>query len=207
MIKRGIQALAALMMFTASPAYSQVVLTENFNSGFGLFTPTGSVAVANGNAYIPCCGTSGTTANMTNNFVAFGGGDQPSGSIMSTQFNTVLGQLYSLSFDYGALGPAIGETLTFTIASSAGSVSVPLFAATDNNLNTTFDNFIYNFTGSGFSTSLSFFSGGVASADSILDNVVISAVPELEVWAMMLFGFGAVGLQMRRRRTLQAVTA
>ena len=54
MIKRGIQALAALMMFTASPAYSQVVLTENFDSGFGLFTPTGSVAVANGNAYIPC---------------------------------------------------------------------------------------------------------------------------------------------------------
>ena len=205
MIKRGIQALAALMMFTASPAYSQVVLTENFDSGFGLFTPTGSVAVANGNAYIPCCGTSGTATNMTNNFVAFGGGYQPSGSIMSTQFNTVLGQLYSMSLDYGALGPAIGETLT--IASSAGSVSVPLFAATDNNLNTTLDNFIYNFFGSGFSTSLSFFSGGVASADSILDNVVISAVPELEVWAMMLFGFGAVGLQMRRRRKLQAVTA
>lgn len=211
MLNKGILAAAALLMVTASPANSQVVLSENFdtavNGGFGVFTPSGAVAVADGNAYIPCCGTTGTSTNMENNFVAFGGGDRPSGSIMSADFGTVLGQLYSLSFDYGALGPAAGETLTFTIASGSESVSVSRFAATDNNLNTTFENFVYYFTGSGSLTSLSFVSGGVASADAILDNVVISAVPEPEVWAMLLFGFGAIGMQMRRRRSLQTVTA
>ncbi len=211
MINKSILAVAAMLAVTASPAYSQVVLTENFdtavNGGFGVFTPSGQVSVTDGNAYIPCCGTTGTATNMDNNFVAFGGGDQPSGSIMSADFSTVLGQLYRLSFDFGALGPASGELLTFTIASGSGSVSVPLFAATDNNMNSTFESFVYNFTGSGSLTSLSFSSGGVASADAILDNVLISAVPEPEVWAMLLFGFGAIGMQMRRRRVLQAVTA
>jgi hypothetical protein len=58
MIKRGIQTLAALMMVTASPAYSQVVLSENFSSGtFGIFTPSssGNVSINTGNGYFPCC--------------------------------------------------------------------------------------------------------------------------------------------------------
>ncbi len=37
-------------------------------------------------------------------------------------------------------------------------------------------------------------------------NIALTAVPELSTWAMMIIGFGAVGMQIRRRnRTLNAV--
>ena len=190
------------MMFTASPAYSQVVLTENFDSGFGIFTPTGSVAIATGTAYQGCCGTFGSAAAMNNNFVAFGGGDQPSGTLsLTTAFNATIDQAYELAFDLGTLG---GGSESFT--SSVNGIPTILTAVANTNLDATFSTYTYNFVGAG-ATTLTFMSGGVNSVDAILDNVVISAVPELEVWAMMLFGFGAIGLQMRRRRTLQAVTA
>jgi len=52
-----------------------------------------------------------------------------------------------------------------------------------------------------FSTGLN---GG--DADIGLDNVSISAVPEPATWAMMLVGFGGMGVAMRSRRK-QAVAA
>lgn len=45
------------------------------------------------------------------------------------------------------------------------------------------------------------------SADNIgplIDNVLISQVPEPATWAMLIAGFGLVGTAMRRRRTLSA---
>ena len=139
---------------------------------------------------------------MNNNFVAFGGGDQPSGTLSLTKaFNATIDQAYELAFDLGTLG---GGSESFT--SSVNGIPTILTAVANINLDATFSTYTYNFVGAG-ATTLTFMSGGVNSVDAILDNVVISAVPELEVWAMMLFGFGAIGLQMRRRRTLQAVTA
>jgi hypothetical protein len=40
-------------------------------------------------------------------------------------------------------------------------------------------------------------------------NVTISAVPEAKSWALMILGFGAIGLTMRgrRRRTILAQVA
>jgi hypothetical protein len=45
---------------------------------------------------------------------------------------------------------------------------------------------------------------GTTSADNIgpiLDNVAVSQVPEPQSWAMLIAGFGLVGLAARRRRT------
>ena len=36
---------------------------------------------------------------------------------------------------------------------------------------------------------------------SLLDNVVVSDVPEPSTWAMLIAGFGLVGVAARRRRT------
>jgi hypothetical protein len=52
------------------------------------------------------------------------------------------------------------------------------------------------------------FTGNNDSADGYRIQSVVADVPELEVWAMMLLGFGLIGLQQRRRRRqLQVVTA
>ena len=53
-----------------------------------------------------------------------------------------------------------------------------------------------------------------ASGDMSANNVAViarftaisSAVPEPATWAMMLFGFGAIGFSMRRRRSLMHLT-
>ena len=88
-------------------------------------------------------------------------------------------------------------TNTFTVTPTA-----------NNNLDTTFSSTSFNFTGTGSPMTLTIFSSGVANVDAIVDNIsVIDAVPEPEVWAMLLLGFGAIGWQMRRRGVLRAVTA
>ena len=120
---------------------------------------------------------------------------------MTTAFNAAVGQAYQLAFDLGALGGG-SKSFTFTV----NGVPTTLTATANANMDTTFNRYTYNFIGAG-ATTLSFMSGGVANVDAIFDNFAISAVPEPEVWAMLLFGFGAIGMQMRRRRVLQAVTA
>jgi hypothetical protein len=40
-----------------------------------------------------------------------------------------------------------------------------------------------------------------------VDNIGIAGVPELSTWAMMLVGFGLVGIQVRRRQALTASSA
>jgi len=40
-----------------------------------------------------------------------------------------------------------------------------------------------------------------------VDNIAIDGVPELSTWAMMLIGFGLVGIQVRRRQALPVMSA
>jgi len=177
----------------SSSANAAVIISENFEGGPGVFTLNGNVGLANGAIYQPCCGTPPDTSNT---FVAFGGGNDPSGNIMSSSFATVLGQLYTVTFDYGALGAGT-EPLTFQV----GGLSFVFNPVADNSLVTTFQNGSFSFAGTGGLTSLTVFSGGVDNVDAIVDNITVAdAVPEPSTWAMMLFGFGAVGYTMRRTR-------
>lgn len=192
--------IASLASFVlVSGAQAATIVSEDFENGFGIFTPTGEVAVANGAVYQPCCGTSG---NLTNNFAAFGGGNEASGSIMSTSFGTILGRLYTVTFDYGALG-AGSESLTV----SAGGSQTVVNPVANNNLDQTFTTTSFSFVGTGSSATLSAFSGGVDNVDAILDNVSVTAVPEPATWAMMLGGFGMLGAAARRRSGMKSVTA
>jgi hypothetical protein len=49
--------------------------------------------------------------------------------------------------------------------------------------------YMFNFTGNNTNAS-----------GTLTGNVTISAVPEAGTWALMLLGFGAIGLTIRRRR-------
>jgi hypothetical protein len=59
---------------------------------------------------------------------------------------------------------------------------------------------------SGFGTPESVEAGFIGSPE-YLNVSVTSGVPELSTWAMMIIGFGGVGLQMRRRDRAVALSA
>ena len=200
MLKRYIMGAVAALAFSSSASSANAattIISEDFEATPYNFTFNGNVFLANGAIYGPCCGT---PADTSNTFVAFGGGNAPSGNILSTSFNTFLGSLYTVNFDFKAFGGG-SESLTFQVGSQTHTVN-PI---ADNTLN--FSSASFNFLGTGALTTLKVFSGGVNNVDAAVDNITISAVPEPELWAMMIFGFGLIGLQMRRRRKLITVTA
>ena len=193
-MKKLILGLTAIAAMAGSANAATTILSENFESGSGAFTLSGNAYLANGALYNPCCGTPNDTSNT---FVAFGGGNQPSG-LASASFSTVLNQIYSVMFDYGALGGGT-EPLVLTVAGQTFTFN-PI---ADNSLVTTFQNGQFDFIGNGGLTSLVITSGGVDNVDAIVDNIAVTtAVPEPSTWAMMLFGFGAIGFSMRRRRRI-----
>jgi hypothetical protein len=203
---------AAAALYGTTPAEAATTLIdEDFESGFGVFTPTGQVGINAGSDYIACCGVTGSAANLANHFASFGSGDQPSGTLTSPTFDFTSGNTYTLDFDFAELGSGTEQFFVEIWTGSTLSASVILTSAANNDLDTTFSHVIVPFTplfGGGLSY-LTIHSAGGSSVDSILDNFVFttsadipstSGVPEPATWAMMLLGMGAVGMAMRRRK-------
>ncbi len=57
-----------------------------------------------------------------------------------------------------------------------------------------------SFVASSTLTTLKFTSGATGSSGSVIDNVLVSAVPEPETYAMLLAGLGLMGVVARRRK-------
>jgi hypothetical protein len=75
--------------------------------------------------------------------------------------------------------------------------------------NAPFSPYSYTFNPS-TSGSLQIFIRGLGQTDNqgvVIDNVVLSAVPEPTTWALMLVGFGFAGMALRRRRQPRAALA
>lgn len=191
-------AAAAALVGIAAPASAATIVQNDFNSGAGGFTLSGNTYLANGALYAPCCGTDPTN---TNTFVAFGGGNQPSGTA-STSFLTVIGSVYTVMFNYATLGGG-SDPLTVT----AGGITQSPFSANATNNPIVFQTGTFQFTATTRTSTLSFTSAGTNNADAIIDNVsVTGAVPEPATWAMMLLGFSMVGFGLRSRRAGKVAT-
>ncbi|WP_233998180.1 PEPxxWA-CTERM sorting domain-containing protein [Erythrobacter sp. QSSC1-22B] len=181
---------AACFGMAATSANAAIIISEDFESGPGVFTLNGNALLNTSADYVQCCGTPNDTSNT---FVTFGRGNAASGSL-ATSFDTMLGQLYSVTFNFSALGQGT-EPLTF----NAGGQSFIFNPVANNNL--AFQSGGFSFLGTGGTTNFNVTSAGLNNVDAIVDNITVSnAVPEPATWAMMLLGFGFVGVAMRRRR-------
>lgn len=192
---------AALSIATAAPANAATVVSENFNSGFGVFTVSAGapIDIRRGTPdYTTCCSATGSAANLNNPFVVFGDANRVNSGTLSTSFATVAGQVYDLTFRFAVLGGGTDQ-LRYTVGTLSNLVS----GTANNNFDNNFRTISAQFVGTGASTTLSFAGVGAGTnVDVGIDDVLVqSAVPEPSTWAMMLVGFGAVGFSMRRRKS------
>jgi hypothetical protein len=152
------------------------------NGGFGLFTPFGT-------SFIDLTGTSDT--------VPFDG--------LTQTVSTVVGQSYTLTFDLGVqgVGGIFGGPISATASAGATSgtfsdsgASTPDSITTNG---TVWTPETLAFTATSATTAISFV-GETGDEFIGLDNVFLgSAVPEPATWAMLLVGFGGLGVVLRRR--------
>lgn len=212
--------LAAAVSFTA-PASAAVNLVSNgdFEAGFSSWHtfPGHDIAPIKGAAYVANAGGTGSAAAQANTMASFGAGQKANASLLfANAFNTVAGQVYTLSFDYAIFGAAgASETLTYSIYGDGidgtyGTNGTTTTQAAGKNLDTIFKTYTTSFMGSGHAANIAFTAIGqpTINVDGLLDNVsVVAAVPEASTWAMMFLGFGAIGATLRRRRATTAMVA
>jgi hypothetical protein len=153
----------------------------------------------------------GKTASGAGNFAAMDGA-YFSGPLVQTISGLKVGETYTLSFDYGFAQQTgfSGDTIQKLDVSIGGigdkwdSGSVDLADHGFSGWKT--GNLV--FTAYSASEVLSFFAEGNLPVPpfALLSNVSIpvSAVPETATWGMMILGFGAIGLTLRRRSAMLA---
>lgn len=189
-----------VLALSASVANADVLMNGDFETGAfsPSWTATGVVSVtgpAGGGFYFD----GGSVAQNGNYLVAFNGGNQdPSGAISQT-FDTSAGTEYLVRFDFGATGGGY-QQITANIFGADGTsllASKTVSGFNGPNLQT----FDISFVSDGSASTLQFVdfaSNNSFNQDGLLDNVVVSAVPEPA--GIALFGLGLLGFAASRRK-------
>lgn len=131
------------------------------------------------------------------------------GSISQT-FDTVAGQSYLVNFFLAGNpdgGPAAKLAITSADGSQQASNIFTVVPGVNTRANMGWLPYVYRFTAATDSTTLSFASATDTAFGPALDNVSVGAVPEPASWALMIVGFGGLGVSLRRRRRAVAATA
>lgn len=117
---------------------------------------------------------------------------------------------YNFGLIAGSTDPALGGFILTSLSGSTGEAEFDLVAGQFTTLSLTFQT---SDAGAEIGKSLIIALGGLGRG-AAYDNVRLSsssitapAVPEPSTWAMMLFGFGAAGVAMRRQRKATAQPA
>jgi choice-of-anchor C domain-containing protein len=134
---------------------------------------------------------------------------------VSQSFATTVGTTYTVNFDLSG-NPDAGTGNKISVISISGSLpTVQIYDVLASNSRDAMNwqNYSYTFTAFATSSTLTFASAEYNPYGPALDNVSIlesggsgSFVPEPASWAMMVAGFGLVGLSARRRG-VKTVTA
>lgn len=159
-----------------------------------------------------CCIVAGTSSGLyaqpygsTGNYFSSGPSTTEPATIF---FGAYAGSIANLSFIWGsvdsyntlsftdALGNLLGAGYTFTGTDIAALIPAP--ANGDQVSPNTNPVVLFTFADPTVVGGMQLTSNGTNAFE--IDNIAINPVPEPATWAMMLFGFGAVGYSMRRRR-------
>ncbi|MBS0479029.1 MAG: choice-of-anchor C family protein [Proteobacteria bacterium] len=198
--------IVALVCAVALPAAANAgpFINGSFETGPtpGAFTPlaAGSTAIAGWTVGGNSIDYIGTYWNAQNGSRSIDLSGNAPGSIFQT-FDTVLGQTYQVTFYLGANGDGPPPFKTVSVGATGNATGNYSVATTTFPPNVTaWSPFSYAFTATGTSTTLTFTSTGNTAYGAALDNVNVTAVPEPAAWALMIFGFGAIGGVLRRRQ-------
>jgi hypothetical protein len=153
----------------------------------------------------------GKTASGTGNFAALDGA-YFSGPLVQTISGLTKGETYTLSFDYAFAQQTGYDSATIQkLHVSIGGNGDKWDSGSVDLANHGFSGWKAGklvFTAYSASELLSFFAEGNLPVPpfALLSNVSIpvSAVPETATWGMMILGFGAIGLTLRRRSAMLA---
>ena len=213
----------AAMAFFASGAHAtELIVNGGFETGtFSGWTPTdqaggsGSFYVQSYGAGTPINGFATPTQSGGGNYFASTDQSGPGSHTISQTFNAIIGGAFTLSFngyanDQSGAGPVGTGTDYNTIPNQHFEVNlngnqVYYGILTSQWQNYTFGvgSFILNGANTISFTEVDnqlFLNAGL---DNISLNSPTGSVPEPSTWAMMLLGFGAIGVSMRRRRQTQ----
>jgi hypothetical protein len=178
-------------------ASAAVVFSDDFNSYDGQLNwtpPTNWTVPGPGTVDLIGETPSGTSFDFypgNGGYVDLDGSNGVAGTLQSIQ-NFAAGT-YTLTFDLG--GNARGDvdkTTTITLGDFTQSIDL---ASSD-----TLAPYSVTFKTNGGQLSFADLPGGNGNIGNILDNVVLSAIPEPATWSVMLLGFGALGAAMRMKR-------
>lgn len=129
-------------------------------------------------------------------------------SVSGTFTTPGLYDIYNVSFTVGTNATVAATTNgsfpnnSITIGGTPYTFAVPYTIAISSSDTLTFNPFTTTMGGLNFAFNLLSLSSGGATVTGVL-RANVSAVPEPAAWAMMLFGFGAIGFAMRRRNAVR----
>jgi choice-of-anchor C domain-containing protein len=135
-----------------------------------------------------------------------------SGGISQTMAGFELNKRYKVQVDvsgnpfYAAERPKARRFLISTTLNPSQTFSYLLTDANTSD-NMAYETFTYEFTAFRTSLPIRFQSLTADPFGVVIDNVRVSAVPEMSTWILLLGGMGMIGLSLRRRNANAAVTA
>lgn len=189
---------AALIATLAHGASVAQVQNGSFETGnLSSWVSVGAVSVFSSSVFAGW-GATGSFPSGTS-VATFGSSNLPATGVVEQVLATTSGGLYTIAFDYGKFGTAAGaQQLRVVVTDSVSSSTLLNTLVSDDtgsiDLGTTLARYSFNFQalGSSIRIALSDASTVSVSTDGLLDNVAVTAVPELPSSALMLLGIGGL---------------